>query len=307
MASMKARFKRENVRIGITPTGWWNDDFLDITAGIPYEQVFSEMALAGYDGCSYSGNYYPKDNEVLKRELRLRGLRISEPWTSTYFTIPEGYDRTIEDFHDSLALIKDMGGTDLVVAELGSTSHELPIALVPNRPIFTDAQWEKLASGLNELGRIANAQGMRVCYHHHMGTGVMTRADVDRLMKTTDPKLVHLLVDTGHITFAGDDALAMVKAYAHRIKHVHLKNVRLPVVEDALARKLSFKEAILEGVFTVPGDSGGHIDFPPILEALAEADFEGWLVVEAEQDPKKWCPLSYAMMARRYLREVIGF
>lgn len=305
MHTTKAKLKRERVQFGITPTGWWNDDFLDIDIGIPFGQCVSEMALAGFEGCSV-GHKYPTDTAVLKRELDLRGLRVSEPWTSTYFTIEAMYDKTIADFHESLRFIKAMGGSDLVVAELGGSSHQQPVALVPNRPIFTDHQWDALVRGLNELGRIANAEGMRLCYHHHMGTGVMTRADVDRLMATTDPGLVHLLVDTGHITFAGGDPLELVRVYAPRIKHVHLKNIRRSVMEEALRRNLSFKESILEGVFTVPGDPEGSIDFPPILEALAEANFEGWLVVEAEQDPAKGTPLHYAKMACAYLREVTG-
>jgi inosose dehydratase len=306
MQNTKAKLRREKIRFGITPTGWWNDDFLDIDIGIPFEQCVSEMALAGFEGCSV-GHKYPKDTNVLKRELDLRGLRVSEPWTSTYFTVAAMFDKTVADFQDSLAFIKTMGGTDLVVAELGASSHVLPVALVPNRPILTNEQWTALTSGLNHLGRIADEAGMRLCYHHHMGTGVMTRADVDRLMETTEPKLVNLLVDTGHITFAGDDPLALVRAYGSRIKHVHLKNIRRPVMEEARRKNLSFKESILEGVFTVPGDPEGSIDFPPILEALAEADFEGWLVIEAEQNPAKGTPLHYAKMARNYLRDVIGF
>jgi inosose dehydratase len=302
---MKAKLKRGQIKFGITPTGWWNDDFLDIDIGIPFGQCVSEMALAGFEGCSV-GHKYPKDPKVLKPELDLRGLQVSEPWTSTYFTIEAMYDQTVADFHKSLAFIKAMGGTDLVVAELGGSSHQQPIALVPNRPIFTDKQWEMLARGLNHLGGIAKGEGMRLCYHHHMGTGVMTRADVDRLMAITDPGLVHLLVDTGHITFAGDNPLDLVRAYGKRIKHVHLKNIRRSVMEESLQQNLSFKDSILRGVFTVPGDSRGSVDFPPILEALAEADFEGWLVVEAEQNPADAPPLRFAKMARAYLREVTG-
>ncbi|MEO1336914.1 MAG: TIM barrel protein, partial [Myxococcota bacterium] len=205
-----------------------------------------------------------------------------------------------------MAFIKAMGGTDLVVAELGGSSHQRPIALVPNRPIFNDAQWDALAVGLNRLGSMAKAEGMRLCYHHHMGTGVMTRADIDRLASSTDPQLVHLLIDTGHLTFAGDDPLDCVRAYGDRIKHVHLKNIRRPQMELALKRQLSFHDAIEAGVFTVPGDAEGCIDFAPILEALQAADYQGWIIVEAEQNPAKAHPLTYAKMARKYLREVTG-
>ncbi len=135
----------------------------------------------------------------------------------------------------------------------------------------------------------------------------MTRADVDRLMASTHPELVHLLFDTGHIMFAGDDPLSLARDHAHRIKHVHLKNIRGSAMEESLATGRSFKESIEAGVFTVPGDPEGCIDFGPILQALADANFEGWLVVEAEQNPAKATPLVYAKMARQYLREVTGF
>jgi inosose dehydratase len=181
------------------------------------------------------------------------------------------------------------------------------VALAPNRAVFDDEQWASLASGLDELGKIARDEGMRLCYHHHMGTGVQTREDVDRLMDMTDPDLVHLLLDTGHIHFAGDDPLSLADAYAERISHVHLKNIRQPVMDEALANGYSFEEAIKHGVFTVPGDPEGCIDFGPILELLAGRGYRGWLVVEAEQDPTKANPLDHAVMARAYLREVLGF
>lgn len=305
MTCEKPMFAPETVSFGVTPTLWWNDDFLDLDIGIPFEQCISEMALAGFDGCSV-GHKYPTDPAVLRAALELRGLRVSEPWTSTYFTIDAMAEKTVDDFSKSLAFIKAMGGTDLVVAELGGSSHQQPIALVENRPIFDDAQWDALATGLNKLGDMAASQGMRLCYHHHMGTGVMTRADIDRLAASTDPKTVFLLLDTGHLTYAGDDPLDCARAYAHRIKHVHLKNIRKPMMEQALRERLSFREAIDAGVFTVPGDAEGCIAFEPILETFADAEYRGWLVVEAEQNPAKANPLAYAKMARDYLRRVTG-
>lgn len=145
---------------------------------------------------------------------------------------------------------------------------------------------------------------MRLCYHHHMGTGVQTRAEVDRLMNDTDPEVVHLLFDTGHLYWAGDDPLDMARAYADRIKHVHLKDIRQDVLDHCMERKMSFLESVIEGAFTVPGD--GIIDFEPIFRTLADAGYEGWLVVEAEQDPHKANPLEYAKKGRAYLRQVTG-
>ena len=295
---------REKVWLGVTPTLWWNDDFLSIDIGIPFGQCVSEMALAGFEGCSV-GHKYPQDVDVLKAALALRGLRVSEPWVSTYFTIKDMERQTLANFHQQLDFIKAMGGTDMVVAEFGGAVNPLPVAVFANHPIFDDHQWEALSSGLDRLGEIAKGEGMRLCYHHHMGTGVMTRPELDRLMESTDPNLVHLLLDTGHMAFAGGDPLAVATDYGDRIKHVHLKDVRAGIVKQAREENFSFQQAIEAGVFTVAGD--GAIDFVPIFEALGAAGFEGWLVTEAEQDPAKANPLEYAIKARGYLRDVLGW
>jgi len=296
-------FDRDRVSVGITPTGWTNDDYPLLGDDISFGQCVSEMALAGFEGCSV-GHKYPKDPEILAEELGRRGLRVSEPWTSLFFTVNDMRERTIEGFERSMAFIKRMGGSHVVVAELGHAVHQQPVPPIVNKPVFDDAQWAAMVSGLNELGRLAAEAGMVMCYHHHMGTGVMTRAEVDRLMNDVDPEVVHLLLDTGHLYWAGDDPLALARAYADRIRHVHLKDIRHDVMQACNARHLSFIESIIEGVFTVPGD--GVIDFKPIFETLADADYAGWLMVEAEQDARKANPLDYARMARRYLRETAG-
>ena len=294
----------DRVKLGVCCTLWWNDDFPAIDAGIPFGQAVSEMALAGFQGCSI-GHKYPSDPAELKAALDLRGLQISEPWTSTYFTVAGMRQKTIDSFEETLAHVQALGGTEMVVAEFGASSHLLPIDVFANRPVFTDAQWNALTSGLEELGKIATTAGMRLSYHHHMGTGVMTRADVDRLLASTDPALVCLLLDCAHIAFAGDDPLELARAHAGRIGHVHLKSIRPAVVSRVRDEGLSFQEGVELGVFTVPGD--GAIDFRPILAVLADAGYRGWLVVEAEQDPNTANPLEYAKKARAYLAEVLGW
>ena len=295
----------DKVSLGVTPTLWWNDDFPGIDIGIPFEQCVSEMALAGFQGCSI-GHKYPADAAALKEALDLRGLKVSEPWVSTYFTIGEK-DRTVENFKRQLEFLKKVGGRDIVVAEFGQSSHLQPIPVFKHRPHFTDKDWGLLAGGLNDIGKLAADSGMRLCYHHHMGTGVQTAEDIDRLMKDTDPDYVHLLFDTGHLQLAGDDPLRTAEKHKQRIKHVHLKNVRQSVAEKVKSDHLSFEEGIRQGVFTVPGDSQGMIDFRPVLTTLGNAGYEGWLVVEAEQDPAVACPLKYARMARAYLADVLGW
>jgi inosose dehydratase len=296
-------FDRDRILLGIAPTGWTNDDFPLLGDDISFEQCVSEMALAGFQGCGV-GHKYPTDPAELRSALELRGLRLSEPWASTFFTVSEMGGQTEEGFQRQLAFIGEMGGTDVVIAELGHAVHRQPVALLPNRPIFDDHRWRAMVDGVNRLGDIARRQGMRLCYHHHMGTGVQTRQEVDRLMRETDADSVHLLLDTGHLYWAGDDPAQLARDHGHRIKHVHLKDVRRPVMEESTALGRSFYEAIRAGVFTVPGD--GDIDFRPILQALADHSYEGWLVVEADQDPSRAHPLTYAKKARAYLREMAG-
>lgn len=145
---------------------------------------------------------------------------------------------------------------------------------------------------------------MQLTYHHHMGTGVQTSGEIDRLMEQTDPALVGLLYDSGHLVFSGEDPMAVLQKWMGRIRHVHLKDVRADKREMAISQKWSFLKGVLEGVFTVPGD--GCIDFKPILDALIKAGYQGWWVVEAEQDPAKANPLEYAMKARAYIRNTAG-
>jgi inosose dehydratase len=296
-------FEHGRIRFGITPTCWTNDDFPLVGDRIPFEQVVSEMALAGFEGCSV-GHNYPTDVGELRAALELRGLQVSEPWASAYFTVAAMADRSVEEFRHQTRFIKDLGGTDIGLAELGHAVHQQPIALKANKPVFDDGQWTAMIEGLHTLGKIAVGEGMRLCYHPHMGTGVQDRAEIDRLMTDTDPELVHLLLDTGHTYWSGADPLAVVQDHVARIAHVHLKDIRREVVVECDARGSSFHEAVMAGVFAVPGD--GDIDFVPILQTLSDAGFEGWLVVEAEQDPARHHPLTQAKKAREYLRAVTG-
>ena len=169
---------------------------------------------------------------------------------------------------------------------------------------MNDAEWDRFTKGLDVLGKIAVERGFKLCFHHHMGTVVQTAAETDRMMANTDPRYVFLCYDTGHFTFAGEDPLAMLKKYVDRVGHVHLKDMRLPVVEQARANNWSFLTAVRNGAFTVPGD--GDVDFDPVFKVLSDAHYEGWLLVEAEQDPAKANPLEYAIKGRKYIAEHTG-
>lgn len=298
----------ENIHLGITPTVWSNSDDLsiDLVPPIPYQQIMSEIALSGFKG-TQNAPKFPKDMDVLKSELSLRGITISEPWVGTFYTLGEsGAEESQKTFDNQLKFMKDIGGDVIVVAEMGGAVHQQPIAPILNRPKFSKKQWKQLLNGLNDIGKQAHEAGMKLVYHFHIGTGVEDLADIDKLMAGTNPEYVHLLLDTGHAKYAGVDPLALAKKYADRISHAHLKNIRQSVLEQSLAQGWSFLDSVRAGIFTVPGDTEGAINFNPILETLAAAKFQGWLVVEAEQDPNKANPLTYALTARKYLCDFAG-
>ncbi|WP_158852597.1 myo-inosose-2 dehydratase [Saccharothrix deserti] len=298
-------FDRQRVFLGITPTCWSNDDFQgeeELGSEIPFEQCVDEIAKAGFQGCSI-GHKFPKNADKLVHELSRRQLRVSEPWVSTFFTEPDKYEQTLAEFRQRMKFVKKVGGQDIGVAEFGNSIHLDPDAdLVERKPRFTDSQWDDLAAGLNTLGNLATSEGMRLCYHPHMGTGVQTHDEVDRLMQATNDN-VHLLLDTGHLTWAGARVARLIRDHAYRIPHVHLKNIREEPISSGKYR--SFYEYVKGGVFTVPGDTG-IVDFPTILRELDREGFTGWLVVEAEQGLDQGEPLDFARRARQYLRAVTG-
>ncbi|GAF89312.1 unnamed protein product, partial [marine sediment metagenome] len=242
--------------------------------------------------------------KVLSAALKPYKLQIASAWLSVYFTEADGREKSLKAFAAHAKFLKAMGAKVIVVAECGHCIQGTQKPILGEKPRFTDKQWGMLVVGLEIIGKQAKDMGMKIVYHHHMGTGVQTRAEVDCLMKSTNPELVYLLADTGHITFSGGEALSLVKDYAPRIKHVHLKDIRSNVLKEVKEKGMCFLDAVRAGVFTVPGD--GCIDYKPIFKALSEVKYEGWFVVEAEQDPARANPLEYAKKAYKYIVENTG-
>jgi len=287
------------VKLAIAPIGWTNDDLPELGGQIPFEQCVSEMALAGFKG-SEVGNKYPKDPAVLNKALGLRGLTICNAWFSSFLTT-RPYAEVEKEFLKHRDFLHAVGARVIGAAEQGHSIQGKALPIFEQKPHFTEEEWKRLTEGLNKLGERAKEKGMILTYHHHMGTGVQTSAEIDRLMESTQAGLLDLLYDTGHLVFSGEDHLAVLKKWGKRIKHVHLKDVRPAVVERVRKEKLSFLDAVKAGAFTVPGD--GSIDFVPVFNALEALGYEGWWVVEAEQDPAIANPLEYAIKARTYIRE----
>ena len=293
----------KQIQLAIAPIAWTNDDMPELGSENTFEQCISEMALAGFTGTEI-GNKYPKDPEVLEQYLSIRGLKVASAWFSAFLTT-KPFEETAEAFKAHRDFLHAMGENVIVVAEQG---HSIPgIMTAPvfdDKPVFTDEEWKKLAEGLEKLGDLAHEKDMEIVYHHHMGTGVQTTEEIDRLMEMTDPDKVKLLFDTGHLVFSGENPIAVYNRHKDRIKHIHFKDIRQETAEEVEKEKDSFLNGVKKGVFTVPGD--GMIDFTPIWTAIHASDYEGWIVVEAEQDPAKANPFEYAVKARSYIREVTG-
>jgi inosose dehydratase len=291
------------IKLGIAPINWSNDDDPTLGGDISFEQCIDEMALANYKGTEL-GNKYPKDVAILKSALDSRKLQLSSAWFSTYFTEKDKYQDTLSRFMDHVSFMRAMGAKFINICECG---HAIQGTTLPvfgaDKPVFNEQQWQHLIQGLHTLGRIAYDYQMQLVYHYHVGTGVYNEQEVDYLMAHTSPELLSLLLDTGHAVFAGIDPLHLIKKYSARIKYIHLKDIRPDVLSQVQRDNLCFMDAVRAGVFTVPGDGGIH--FAPIIEALKGQQYEGWMIVEAEQDPAKAHPLTYADKAYRYLQELI--
>lgn len=297
-------FSKDKVRLGIAPIAWTNDDLPDLGSENTFEQCVSEMALAGYTG-SEVGNKYPRDPAVLKKALQLRGLEICNQWFSC-FLLTKPFEEVEREFRAQLSFLKEMGAKIIGASEQSySVQGQQDTPVFGHKYVMGDGEWERFTAGLNRLGKIALEEyGISLTYHHHMGTVVQNPDEVERMMENTDPAFVSLLYDTGHFAYCGADPLEMVQKYAGRIRHVHLKDIRPEVVERVKNERLSFLEGVRQGAFTVPGD--GCIDFGPIFKTLEDAGYEGYMLVEAEQDPAKANPLEYALRARKYIAEKTG-
>ena len=292
----------KNVNLGIAPIGWTNDDMPDLGAENTFEQCVSEMALAGFAGCEV-GNKYPAGRDALKKALDLRGLTICNRWFSS-FLLSKPFEEVAKEFEEQLDFLSFLGAKVIGASEQSGSVQGTDKAVFDEKPVMDDAAWERLCDGLNRLGEIANARGMKLTFHHHMGTVVQTEEEIDRLMQGTDPAKVHLLFDSGHLSFAGIDPVKVLQKHVNRVAHVHLKDMRPEMVAKVRDEHLSFLQGVRLGAFTVPGD--GCVDFTPLFAILDKAGYEGWFVVEAEQDPALANPFEYALKARKYIKEAAG-
>ncbi|HEV2559379.1 MAG TPA: myo-inosose-2 dehydratase [Microvirga sp.] len=287
------------IRIGANPIGWSNDDMLEIGGATPLETCLAEAKQAGFEGMEL-GNKFPREPEALKSALAPFDLACVSGWYSAEL-LTRSIDEEMQALRPHLDLLKAMGSTVLVFAETSNAIHSNRRKRLSERPVMREGDWAEFGRRVTQVAERTLQEGVRLVYHHHIGTVVETKADIDAFMSATGDA-AHLLLDTGHATWGGTDPAALARRYRDRISHVHTKDVRRAVMERARAEDWSFLDAVLEGVYTVPGD--GMVDFVSVFRELQ--GYHGWVVVEAEQDPEKANPLAYATMGYRNLTRFLA-
>jgi len=285
-----------SVEIGINPLTWTNDDLPSLGGDTPLQTCLAEGKAAGYTGFEL-GHKFPRQSAELSKELAPHDLKLVSGWYSS-FLLSRSLEEEKAAIDEHLTLLSEMGCKVMVLCELTDFVHGNQSVPFSMRKPFPAERWAEFGEKLSQLAAYTFQQGVQIAYHHHMGTVIQTAAEVDELMKHTSEE-VGLLLDTGHMTVAGDDPVAVAKKWASRIVHVHCKDIRAEVLLEVKNRNLSFLDAVLMGLFTVPGD--GCIDYPAVLKVLKEADYQGWLVVEAEQDPAIAIPTVYAQLGHKNL------
>jgi inosose dehydratase len=292
-----------NVRIGINPISWSNDDLPSLGGETPLETALSEGAEIGFEGFELGGKF-PDDPKALKAKLAEYGVACVSGWYSG--RLAEGtLDDEIAHCVAHMSKLQAQGCKVVVYGEVaGSIQGSIDVPLAKRPRFIDDAQWQAYAKKLNAFGEhLKAAYGITLAYHHHMGAYVESPADVERLMAETDEN-VGLLFDTGHAYFGGAaDPVMMLKKHLKRVVHVHCKDVRPQVITSARNDGWSFLHGVINGTFTVPGD--GAIDFEAVLGTLHDAGYEGWLVVEAEQDPAVAPSYQYAKKGFDTLKGIV--
>jgi inosose dehydratase len=287
------------IRFGTNPIAWANDDDQTLGAHIPTEQILSEAHDIGFDGIE-NGHRWPDEPEALKTLLGSHGLAFVSGWYSLNLL-----DRSVEDekkaIQPHLDKLKHNGCEVCIVCETSNSIQGSDTVGLNNKPVLPDDQWASFGAQVEEIGKYCADQGIKMVYHFHMGTIVQTPAEIDKLMASTGPN-TYMLFDTGHCYFGGGNPAAVLEKYIDRVAHFHAKNVRSDVMNDVFTNNRTFMDGVRAGVFTVPGDMDGGVDFGPCLKLLAQANYSGWIVIEAEQDPVVRNPFEYQSLGLKTLK-----
>ncbi len=290
-----------SVRIGISLIAWQNDDLPEMTAAHSMEEALQDSRDIGYSGVE-RGRRMPSDPEELRRFLAAERLALCGGWYSmNLLTNDVATER--EAIRPQLDQFIALNAPCIVCCETSNAVHGQRAVPIQDRPKLTRDEIAAWGAKLSELAKWTADRGMTIAYHHHMGSIVEDPEDLAWFLEATAPE-VTLCYDTGHLLFGGGDPLEALRRHGDRVHHVHFKDVRPAIMARARAERMSFLDAVLEGVFTVPGDPEGCIDFADIAQELKRMDYDGWIVVEAEQDPKKAPPRRYSQIGHDRIVEV---
>jgi myo-inosose-2 dehydratase len=288
------------IRIGANPIGWSNDDMPEIGGDIPLETCLAQARAAGFTGMEL-GNKFPRNAAALKPVLDAHGHALVSGWYSTGLLVGDVRDE-MRAVKGHATLLRDMGCAVLIAAETSNAIHADIAAPLSARPVLHKGDWERFGARYTDFALELKAEyGLDLVYHHHMGTVVQTEAEIDRFMDSTGSS-VGLLLDTGHAIWGGGDPARIARHWKPRIRHLHAKDIREEVMWRSNREDRSFLESVLAGVYTVPGD--GLVDYVGVLRALQ--GYSGWIVVEAEQDPRKAEPARYARLGHANLTRFIA-
>lgn len=291
-----------SIQFGISAINWVNEDVLSVGDHYTAEDVLGQMSGLGFTGTEFCRKF-PRDPDVLKSLLERYNMVLTSQWKSVHFSDPSKREEELRAYREHVDFLHAMGCKYVVTCETGNAFEDTTSNTVRVEPL-TDEQWRHLVAGLHQAGEYCRSKGMKLVYHYHGETVVESRDEIRRLMDSTDPELVHMLYDAGHAYFGGSDPLEVLRAYYDRIPYIHLKDVRRDVLEWKRKEGIRFREAVIKGVFTVPGD--GAIDFAPIFDELKQRGYRGWIIIEAEQDPLVAEPTRYARLTKEYISRISG-
>ncbi|MEJ8475662.1 myo-inosose-2 dehydratase [Roseibium algae] len=289
------------IKYGTNPIAWSNDDDQTLGADIPLETCLRETGEIGFDGIE-KGHKFPLEPDALKAVLDPHGLAFVSGWHSLNLLV-HSVEQEKQAIQPHLDLLKAMGCKVCIVCETSNAIHGADDIAVNKKPHLSDGEWAAFGSKVEIIAAYCADQGITLVYHHHMGTIVESEAEIDRFMEATGPA-TKLLLDTGHTYFGGGDPEAVAHRYMKRVAHIHAKNVRPDIMAEVREQGLSFLEGVRRGVFTVPGDEDGGVAFEPVLKCAAEHGYQGWLVIEAEQDPAVRNPFQYQSMGLKALKSM---
>ena len=291
------------IRYGTNPIAWSNDDDQTLGAHIPLDQCLREAGEIGFDGIE-NGHKFPWDPAELRAALDPAGLSFVSAWYSLGL-LEHSAEEEIALIQPHLDRLRAMGCTVCIACETSNSVHGNDNAALADSPVLDDALWDDFGAKVEAVAAHCEAEGLPLVYHPHMGTIVETPEELERFLAVTGPK-TRLLFDTGHFHFGGRgaDPAPVLARHVGRVSHVHAKNVRTAVREQVEGERLSFLEGVRRGVFTVPGDPEGAIDFWPVLKILADAGYDGWIVIEAEQDPDVRDPVEYQSLGLKTLKDI---